>query len=62
METRPPNPPDMPRTPISPEVMEWARQTFDEDAFWADMREIEATGGAKIEDILADIEAIVRPK
>lgn len=60
METRPPNPPDMPRMPITAEVLEWAKQTFDEDAFWVDMREIETTGGVAIEKIVADIEAIVR--
>jgi hypothetical protein len=48
--------------PITPEVIEWAKQTFDEDAFWADMRAIEEGGGVGIEEIIADIEAIVRPQ
>jgi hypothetical protein len=34
-----------PREPIPPEILEWARQTFDEEEFLAHVREIEATGG-----------------
>jgi hypothetical protein len=51
-----------PRETISPELVEWARQTFDEDEFLAQVREIEATGGLQLEDFLPEIEARVRSK
>jgi len=34
-----------PHERVPPDLLEWARQTFDEDDFLAQMREIEATGG-----------------
>ena len=47
---------------IPPEVLEWARQTFDEEAFLAQVREIETTGGLRLEDFIAELEARVRSK
>jgi hypothetical protein len=35
-------------------------QTFDEEAFLASVREIEATGGLRLEDFLAELEAWAR--
>jgi hypothetical protein len=59
-----PNPSDpsesFPREPIPPEMLAWARQTFDEEEFLADVREIEATGGVRLEDFLAELEARAR--
>lgn len=40
----------------SPDVLAWARQTFDEAAFLTAKREIEQTGGVQINDLIAEIE------
>lgn len=41
---------------LTPEVMEWARRTFNEEEHLAGLREIEATGGVDIKDLLCDPE------
>jgi hypothetical protein len=51
-----------PRERIPPEILEWARQTFDEDEFLMPIREIEATGGVPLEDFIAELEARARSK
>jgi hypothetical protein len=51
-----------PRETIPPEIVEWARQTFDEAEFLTHVHEIEATGGLQLEDFIAEIEARARPK
>ena len=51
-----------PRERIPPEILEWARQTFDEKEFLTQIREIEATGGLRLEDFIAELEARVRSK
>jgi hypothetical protein len=51
-----------PRGRIPPEILEWARQTFDEEDFLAQVREIEATGGVALEDFIAELEARARSK
>lgn len=43
-----------------PDLLAWARQTFDEEEYTAAVREIEATGGAKFEDFIGEIETRVR--
>jgi len=50
-----------PREPIPPELLAWARQTFDAQEFLAGVREIEASGGRTFEALLAEVEAVVRP-
>jgi hypothetical protein len=61
-----PNPPGQsepfPREPIPPEIVEWARQTFDEEEFLKHVREIETTGGLRLEDFIAELEARARPQ
>jgi hypothetical protein len=58
-----PNPPEpFPREAIPPELLEWARQTFDEDEFLAQVRELEAAGGFQLEDFIAEVEARARSK
>jgi hypothetical protein len=57
--------PSNPREPFSrdtipPEMLAWARQTFDEEEFLADIREMEATGGVQLEDFLAELEGRAR--
>jgi hypothetical protein len=57
------NRPDpIPRETIPAEILEWARQTFDEDEFLAHVREIEATGGVRLEDFISELEATVNRK
>ena len=51
-----------PREKVPPEILEWARQTFDEAEFLAHVREIEATGGLRLEDFIAELEARARLK
>jgi hypothetical protein len=51
-----------PREKIPPEILEWARQTFDEGEFLTQVREIEATGGLQLEDFIAELEARARSK
>lgn len=51
-----------PRQAIPPEILEWARQTFDEEEVLAHVREIEATGGLQLEEFIAEVEARVRSK
>ena len=63
MKPNQPNPPEpFPRERIPPEILEWARQTFDEAEFLARVREIEATGGLRLEDFIAELEARARTK
>ena len=56
-----PNEP-FPHDRIPPEILEWARQTFDEEEFLARVREMEAAGGLRLEDFIAEVEARARPK
>ena len=51
-----------PRERIPPEILEWARQTFDEEEFLAHVREIEASGGLRLEDFIAELEARARSR
>ncbi len=41
--------------PVSPDLLAWARQTFDEDAFIREMREIETTGGCELESFIDEL-------
>lgn len=41
--------------PVSPDLLAWARQTFDEEAFLREVREIEATGGCEFESFIAEV-------
>jgi hypothetical protein len=59
----PPPPPEVSGWVIhkpSPEMIAEALQTFDEQAFLADVREIEQTGGVKFEDFIGAIEETVK--
>jgi hypothetical protein len=63
MTPDPADPPEpFPRETIPPEILAWARQTFDEKEFLADMREIEATGGVRLEDFITELEARARSR
>ncbi len=50
------------RQPVPPEILEWARQTFDEEEFLGHIREIEATGGLRLEDFINELEARAKSK
>jgi hypothetical protein len=49
-----------PRQPIPPDLLEWARQTFDEQEFLRQVRDIEATGGLPLAAFIAEVEARAR--
>ena len=56
-----PNPSEpFPRETFPPDIVEWARQTFDKEEFLAHVREIEATGGVQLEDFITELEARVK--
>ncbi|MGL4461789.1 MAG: hypothetical protein ACRDD1_03655 [Planctomycetia bacterium] len=55
VSTEPPAP-----VPVPPELLAWARQTFDAQEFLDGVREIEATGGEPLESFIAEVEAVVR--
>jgi hypothetical protein len=58
MQPEPSNPPEpFPHEAIPPDIVEWARQTFDEDECMTRVREIETTGGLQLEDFIAEVEA-----
>jgi hypothetical protein len=46
--------------PTPPDLLAWARQTFDEAEYLAGVREIEETGGVKFEDFIGEIEERVK--
>ncbi|MBY0526576.1 MAG: hypothetical protein K2R98_24485 [Gemmataceae bacterium] len=51
-----------PRESIPLEILEWARQTFNEEEFLAQVREIEVPGRLPLEDFIDEIEARARAK
>ena len=62
---KPPPPPEVSswvihRTP--PEMVEELRRTFNEEEYLADLRETERTGGVPFEDIISEIEDMVKPR
>jgi hypothetical protein len=44
----------------SPELLEWARKTFDLEEFKAGVREVEETGGLRFEAFIGEIEERVK--
>lgn len=57
-EPTPPEP--FPREPIPPEVLAWARETFDLEEYLAGEREIMEGRGVSFESLIAAVEAVVR--
>lgn len=61
-----PTPDDQPPTwvpapvPVHPDLLAWAKQTFDMREFMDGVREIEATGGKPLESFIAEVEAAAR--
>ena len=55
-----PDPADLPppgAVPVPPDLLAWARQTFDMREYLDGVREIEATGGCTFESFIAELEA-----
>jgi len=52
-------PAPFPYEPVSPLLLAWARQTFDEREYQEGVREIQATGGHSLDAVIAEIEARV---
>jgi hypothetical protein len=48
--------------PVTPELLEWARRTFNEEEFLAGLREIEATGGLELKDFIHELEEEATPR
>ncbi len=59
----PPSPTDVPSPfpyePVPPDLLEWAKQTFDEQEYQEGVREIQATGGHPLDALIAEIEVRV---
>jgi hypothetical protein len=60
--TQPSREQPFPREPIPPDLLAWARQTFDEEEFMAGVREIRATGGVHFEDFIDGVEQKARAR
>jgi hypothetical protein len=46
--------------PVPPQLLAWARQTFDVQEYLDGVRDIEATGGRRFEELIAELEARAR--
>jgi hypothetical protein len=56
-----PDEPPFPIYPVPPELLEFARQTFNEEEFMAELRAMrEQGGGLELKDFIHELEAIVR--
>jgi hypothetical protein len=61
MKPEQPNPSaPFPREPVPADLLEWARQTFDEAEFLAQVRDIETTGGLPLEAFIAEVDRRAR--
>ena len=49
-----------PLQPIPPELLAWAKQTFDAKEFLDGVKEIETTGGRTFESLIAEVETVVK--
>ena len=45
---------------VPPDLLDWARQTFDEKEYLVGVEEIKRTGGLRFEDFIGEIEERVR--
>ena len=52
--------PDFVVYPVHPDLLAWAKQTFDMDEFMEGVREIQAGGGKTLESFIAEVEAAAR--
>ena len=49
-----------PVTPVHPDLLAYARQTFDIVAFQAEVQDVLANGGHTFEEVMAAVEAAMR--
>ncbi len=49
-----------PYEPVPPDLLAWARQTFDEAEFIREFQEIESGGGLTFESLIAELEERMR--
>ncbi len=56
--TPPPNGASFPIYPVPPEVLAWARETFDMEEFRREIAEIEAGNFYTMDEVIAEIEAM----
>ena len=52
--------PDFVPYPVHPDLLAWAKQTFDVGEYLEGVREIKATGGKTLESFIAEVEAAAR--
>lgn len=45
---------------VSPDLLEWAKQTFDEKQYLAAVEQMKRTGGVRFEDFIDEVERRVR--
>ena len=57
-----PPPPAAASGKLPPELMEWARQQFNEEEFLAGLREVQETGGAELKDFIQELEQEAGPR
>lgn len=57
MTPTPDDEPPFPYTPVHPDLLAWAKQTFDMDEFMEGVREIQAGGGKMLDQFIAEVEA-----
>lgn len=50
-------PPPIDTHPVPPDLLAWARQTFDAEAFLREVQLIQSTGGCTFESFIAELEA-----
>lgn len=62
MPTDPTPPTDPPApVPVPPDLLAWARQTFDLEEFEEQVRQMQRSGGGKqLDDFIGELEAAVR--
>ena len=47
---------------VPPEILEWVRQLFNKEEFLVHVREIDATGGLRVEDFIPELGARARSR
>jgi len=57
---RPVSPVPFPHEPVPPDLLAWARQTFDAGQFAEEIREMQATGGYTFESFIDEVEKTAR--
>jgi hypothetical protein len=53
-------PEPFPHESVPPDLLAWARQTFDEREYLEGVQEIEASGGRTFDELIAEVEARLR--